>query len=664
MKRPGRSLFILALFTVLPSAAPGQNGPDWAYRDLIPGGHRGSVSALVCREDRIFSAGEDGFFEIWNTRTNAAELRFQVSPYRISGMALRPGKPEICFIESDGLGLYRISAWDFQKRVNIFTLRFRDPVRFLNYSAGGGFLIVARSGRTGLVFIHPESGELLQSPPDLEGLVGFAATGRSERNMIVYLAGGFLSYWDLQTGTETGRFAVPPGISSPIIFGNNRFFAGLDSRGLVIIDAVSGDEAARDSSIPGDSVLSAAEGAEFICLVPNGGGAELYRFAVNGARGLAIRERRSLPEELSAVTAAAIDGGAVLGSAGGGLWLVLQNSPPQNMTVKNQDSIVEAAVSGSSLAFITGENSLGFIPLDYFRLEDMDSLELEQNGGYTRITPFPGAEAHFLLWQTDNTRLPPQIRPALKGAPPLSLQNLALRFPLRSAAALGGKALFLDSAGNLSVLSINTSAKTERLDFSFSSIGSMDAAFIDGNNVILGRSGVSGNSPFLIINVVTGETVPLPYPSSAGASVYRGVSGAIYAAAVDEEAGEFRTSIIRLDPAINAPPARLVEYQGEDTLFSLAESSGVLASTLGDGGAAIYSSGELRVFERGPGLPRKLIDGGLFFIALDGDGNICWHDSQSGELLAIFRLYQNEWILLQKRDEARWGRVIGSREAP
>jgi WD40 repeat protein len=655
-RKPFSALVLGLFFTGLPASLPGQNGPDWVYRDIIPGGHRGPVNALAYREERIFSAGEDGFFEIWNTRTNAAELRFQVSPYRITNLVLRPGKPEICFTENDGLGLYRISVWDFQKRANIFTLRFRDPLRYVNYSADGGFLIAARSGRTGLVFIHPETGELLQPPPNPGGLVDFAATGRSGRNMIVYLTGGFLSYWDLRSGNETGRFRVPPGLRSPIMFGNSRFFAGFDSRGLVVIDAVSGSEAGRDSSIPGDSVLSAAEGAEFICLAQTNGSPELYRFTMNGPRGLAIRERRPLPE-LSALSVTAIEGGAALGDAKGGVWLVYENSPPQNMTAKDQKRIVEAAVSGSSLAFITADNSLGFIPLDYLRLGGADSLELEESGGFTRIAPFSGGD--FLFWQTGNTSLPPQIRRPGKADSSFSLQSLDLRFPLRSAASFEEKALFLDSAGNLSVLSLDSAAKTDRLDFSFSSIGSMDAAFADRDNVILGRSGVLGNSPFLMINVNTGETVPLPYPSSAGAGVYRGASGAVYAAAVDQEAGEFRTSIIRLAPA---PPVRLVEYQGEDTLFSLAESSGELASTLGDGGAAIYSSGELRLFERSPGLPRKLTAGGPFFIALDGDGNICWHDSRSGKLLALFRLYQNEWILQQERGGLRRGKTQGPGE--
>ncbi|MDR0622948.1 MAG: WD40 repeat domain-containing protein [Treponema sp.] len=649
-------LAVLILVTAVLAAPCSTAQSGWAFQGIIPGGHRGAVSALIYEGEKILSAGEDGFLEIWNTRTGAAEERIQLSPYRINTMVQRPGKPEICLIESDGLGLYRISAWNYQERENLFTLRFRDPISYIAYSAGGNFLIAARSGRTGLVFIHPETGEVLQSPRDLTGIAGFAATGRSERNMIVYFSGGVLSYWDLVSGNETGRFQIPPNITSPIIFGNNRFFAGIDAEGLVILDAVSGTVLARDSSVPRGSVLSAgAGGTEFVCLAANGD-PEVYRFAVDAGR-LLVRERRSLPRELSAVTMAAFNNGAVLGTEDGGVWLMDQGEPPRNMTVKNQRKIVEAAASGPDLAFITEDGYHGFLPLEYFRLTFSDLIKLEQNGGYIRIAPFSGEGGGFLLWQGEHTRLYPMIRPAGDGGSSFVLQSLPFRFPLRAAAVFGEKTLFLDSAGNISVITVDTAAKTGNLAFSFSSIGSMDAAFVDGDNIILGRSAVSGNSPFLLINLVTGETVPLAYPSSVGVRVYRGASGAVYGAAVDEEGGALRTSIIKLDTKNPSQSVRMVEYQGEDTLFSVAETAGTLASTLGAEGAALFSSRGMRNFERSPGLPFRLFEGGPFFVTVDGDGNICWYDPRTGKLLALFRLYENEWILQHDQGESLWGAV-------
>jgi hypothetical protein len=102
-----------------------------------------------------------------------------------------------------------------------------------------------------------------------------------------------------------------------------------------------------------------------------------------------------------------------------------------------------------------------------------------------------------------------------------------------------------------------------------------------------------------------------------------------------------------------------VEYQGEDVRFSMAEADGFIASNLGEGGAAIYSSWGMIDLERGPGLPEQLIDGDLYFIVIDAEGCISWHDPRTGEILALFRLYENEWILGTSWTAPVWGPVSG-----
>jgi hypothetical protein len=191
----------------------------------------------------------------------------------------------------------------------------------------------------------------------------------------------------------------------------------------------------------------------------------------------------------------------------------------------------------------------------------------------------------------------------------------------------------------------------------------MDAALVDSSRLIIGRSAVSGNTPFMMINIDTGETVPLPYSSRAGVTLHRGTSGSIYAAAVSpmaasrpssaSESDETRTAIIHLNLTNIAESGRIADFQGEDTQFSLAESpggaAGSLAATIGGEGAAIYTSGDIQQLDRTSGLPLKLIDGGSFLISLDRDGSICWHDSHDGKLLAIFRLQPGGWTLQTER---------------
>ncbi|MDR1901749.1 MAG: WD40 repeat domain-containing protein [Treponema sp.] len=673
-------IFLNVLFTASFVSAQSRNTTSQLKNaPFIPGGHRGMVKALAYDGNgEVLSAGADGFIEIWDLKKYSASERFQISALSLTSMVIRPGKPQIAVAESDGLGLYRISVWDYRTKQNLFTLQFRDPISYISYSGGGNFLIVGRNGRTGVVFIDPETGAVLRSPEKLTGQVTFAATSPSEKTMITYLLTGTLSYWELESGNELRRLNVPAGINSPVLFGNNRFLAGF-SGGLVILDAVNGNVLVRDRNIGGGTLMQADPDApEFICLSSSGQTPVLTHFVFSRNSTLVVKNQRTVSTSIPAITCAAItSNSAVLGTADGSVWNFSQQGRVQVFTVKNQKQILEGAASGGVLGFLTEDNRLAFIPLNYQNLGTDSIIHLENGDNFTRISSDtsrePGAAGIFMLWQTANTRTFPLIRtipaphPAGR-APPASVDNsgmpekqgrdaaengssekvsdivlnrLSLRFPLRSAVIHDNRTLFLDSVGNITAININTG----RIQFSYTSVGSMDAAFIDGANIIIGRSAISGNTPFLMINISNGETVPLAYPSAIGAKVLQGRDNTIYGAVVDQDGGISTTTLIRLNTLNPSFSTRLVEYQGEDTIFAFAESGGNLAFSLGGDGAAIYNSQTIIPFERSSGLPFKLIDGINHFISIDTEGNICWHNPRTGSLEAFLRLYEDEWIL-------------------
>jgi len=56
-----------------------------------------------------------------------------------------------------------------------------------------------------------------------------------------------------------------------------------------------------------------------------------------------------------------------------------------------------------------------------------------------------------------------------------------------------------------------------------------------------------------------------------------------------------------------------------------------------------------------------LVDGGVrgrWFVVLDGDGGINWHDNQTGGLLAVFRLKSDSWVL-ERGGEVVGGGIVG-----
>jgi hypothetical protein len=681
-------------------------GIPWIFGDTAAGGHRGKINAVYYDGRRLLSIGEDGFLGLWDLERGEAVGRFQLSGLPLLAIARRPGKSQIAVIEDDGLGHCRISAWDYLSLEKLFTLPFQDPVRSVSYSAGGTYLVICRSGRTGIALVDSETGELLLDPENIAeefpSSAGFAAIGRTERAMLVYSPAGTLSYWELGGDRELSlipaldgfglslNFEAPLDLRGPLLFGNNRFLAGFDGGGLVVLEADTGYELDRDPSLPWGTL--AAGGDELYCLAgpPPGGGRTgtpvpagregLYRFRMDASGNL--QRRGFYPSPAGAGALAVIPGEGedsppliALGTAEGEVLRL--GSPwalPARLGLKKQIRIPEAAAGQKEIAFLTGENSLGRIPLDFLELQDGFPLTLEDAGAYTRITAagaspmeasFPDnhpAADRFILWQ-DRSPLPsPALRAPGTGPdlllldrPPPERDNRSSAggFSLRSVSALEDRGLFLDMGGNISIISL-AAGETQ---YTETSPGSLDAAFIDRDSIILGRG--SSGDPFLMIDTKTRETVTLPYPASIGLQVYRGPSGAIYGTTIEEERGERRTVIIRLDLQDPAASARLAEYRGEDAEFSIAEAEGLTASTLGEGG--IYGPWGTVGFERGPAFPLRITGGDRYFIVLDTEGGISWYDPRSGELLALFRLYEDAWTLVSK-EQRKGGSVFSQRE--
>jgi len=659
-------LFALPLAGLILAGLPPVYGADWAF-PAAPCGHRGAVSALFQNGNSIISAGTDGFLVIWNANSAAAADRFQVSQRQITAMAGRPEKDEACVVESDGLGLYWISVWNYKERRKIFSLQFRDPIGHISYSAGGKYICAARTGRTALVMIDANSGAILQSPQTLTGTIGLVVTGRSERNMMVYSASGEISYWDIETGNRTNIFRAPPNMASTALFSNSRFLAGVNAEGLVVVYAASGEVLGRDASVPQGSLLC-ADGDDFICLVQkNNAAAELYRFTIDSGGRFVTRNKVTIAASVAGsrltAIAAGTGGSAAFGTVNGSVVTAATDGQARLFSAKEQTLIIDAAVSGSTLAFISDNGYVGFIPLDYQQLIDGSSIRTEKNDeAYNRVIAFNAEtdpkDVRFVLWHDRNTNLQPAIRSSAPGSQLRTLSGVNARSPIHSAASFGGKILFLDTTGNLSVVTAD-----KNISFTFFSVGLMDAAFIDSSRIMLGRSAVSGNTPFMIINTNTGETVPVPHSSQAATALYRGGSGGIYAVTVSSqppdgaqpanETTSIRTQVILLNTFNSADSTKLIDFQGEDTQFSLAESptgyAGGVAATIGGEGAAIYSSSGIRKLDRTAGLPRRLLEGGSSLVSLDSDGNICWYDSRSGKLAAVFSLNPSGWSLRTER---------------
>jgi len=620
----------------------------------IAGGHMGKVTALIHNRDTVISADEDGFIVIWSISQRAAMEKFQLTTNSIKFMVKHPLKDEICVIESGGMDNNRISAWNYKVKEKLFSIQESEPAAFINYSAGGNYIITAGLDGSHFTLLDSSGGNTLANVNIPSGAVAFGVTGKTEQNILLYQSEnedfeGQILYLDLKSLSVTGRFRAPANLSSPVVFGNNRFLAGINSSGLLITDAASG---LLIDSIPGmeRSALLYSINDGFFCLSLENN--ILYRFTVDRNGTIVTHQEHSiLRDNEETISAFAVNGTAVFAGEGGSLFIAGLTADRQSvlyqMTHNFQTRITEIAANNSSIAFLTEDGELCFLPQDFRLINNNDNFSLEKTGGFTKITaitPFSskGTADHdpYILWQNSNTQIIPEIVYSDLQTDELSLQFIIGRNPLRAITSKNENILVLDSAGRLSVYNFKNNASKAAYTFSFA--GAIDAGFVNDNYLILCRSAISGNSPFLFVNYNTGETVPVSFPSQAGIFTYTGNSGKIYAAAVIRNTDGLKTIIYTLseNKTINE---KLFEYSGEAANLTIAESSGITAIAAGGEEAKIYAENVIS-FERTQGLPVKLLGCKNFFLSLDSEGNISWHDL-NGKLLAVFRIYKDRWVL-------------------
>jgi WD40 repeat protein len=627
------------------------------YAINISGGHRDNITSLIHNGDAIISAGEDGFIVIWDVSEEAATERFQLTQYAISNMVKHPQREQICIVESAGMDDYRITVWDYENKTKLFSLRSKEPVTYISYSAGGSYIIASGFGGSPVTLLDSTTGEVFSADVP-EGNITLAITGRTERNMLVYQPdhdyfapveySGLIFYLDTDSLSVTSSFQAPGSLLSPVIFGNNRFLAGLNADGLIIVDAATGAVYDSMENIERSALLYSS-GDGFYCLSQNGGNAVLYKFTINNRGNLVTDMRIPLSTGASTISLFAYNGGAAFAS-GSSLLLPDRQNRTIPLDFSFQERITEIAHTDNIMAFLTENNELCFLPVDYSLIQEETDLTLERKNGYSKIKALSGDGDKFILWQSSSTQYALRIVNASYDMDELNM-SFPGRFPLRSVSSISNSILVLDSAGNSYLY--NTDNLGERARLAFSSVGAIDASFINGENFLLSRSVISGNSPFLYVNINTGETVPFLYNAQAGIMSYTGKSGSIYAAAVERDSEGIKTTVINLYAAAQTrartgASVKILEYPGEDARLSIAESGSSLAVSFGEG-AAIYGENIIH-FERTQGLPQILLGSDNFFICLDSEGSISWHDNATGSLLAVFRLYEENWTLSSDRE--------------
>jgi hypothetical protein len=580
-----------------------------AEAETVADGETGTVAEPVkdsggTADGYILTAGEDGFLGIWSRETASAIERYQLSALPVPLLKAHPARSEIAYVESDGLAFHRLCVMNYWTKTPLFSLDFEDRITFIDYTAGGSFLVVVTGGRGAIQILDSQTGR--EARPQIAVQAVFAAASPSERTLVVYSQTGRLSYWNLQTGRQTAEFAAAASFYEPVIFRNYNLLAGWVNNELVVINATNGRTLIRERTIPHGILLPVAwDDEKFAVSSPNG--VTVYSIDSIGNTGVLVPELQ-LPlinggngsEGSAAVTT--MDG-FFLGTESGGLVRLEKEGDTVAFSSAAQDRVTDALVHDGIIHYIMASGSRGKMPADYAAILNGEAVTLP--------TPEPGSSP-------------------------------STGFPVSE---LNGKLLYLEAQGPVVRAAGNEGPERELLSVFLPM--TIDADFVDDATIVVAGMSSAGGSLLQLIGIATSETVPIDFlPDSMATKIYRGKSGSLYAALSAKTGG--RTSIVKLDMRNPRQSRRLVEIGSEDDIFDMAESGNTLATNLGSATVNFYDTTRGNLLfsgERTGGIPIRIIDGGNSVLIIDDEGSLAWLDRATGHIQAVIRIYADEWEL-------------------
>ena len=182
-----------------------------------------------------YSASDDGFVIKW-TFDGQGE-HYQFSDIAIKLLAVSPNGNEIALYETDGGSINRITVWDWKTLSRKYLKKFSDSITSLAYSANGTYLIAGTATVDGAVFIRTQGWQLVDKIKENTGIVSYIHTSSTEKTCVFYSPSGTLSFYNFATGKLKQKMPIVKGLSQPVMYNENRYFAGVRDNTIYITAA-------------------------------------------------------------------------------------------------------------------------------------------------------------------------------------------------------------------------------------------------------------------------------------------------------------------------------------------------------------------------------------------------------------------------------------------
>lgn len=613
----------------------------WAQSHISTQPHQAEVTKIAPASARgtdgsYFTASDDGFVIKW-TFDGQGE-HYQFSDVSIKLLAVSPNGNEIALYETDGGSINRITVWDWKTLSRKYLKKFSDSITSLAYSANGTYLIAGTATVDGAVFIRTQGWQIVDKIKANTGIVNYIHTSNTEKTCVFYSPSGVLSFYNLTTGKIKQKMQILKGLTQPVMYNENRFFAGVRDNTIYI--TASGKTIA---SVPANNPIIISTEADY----------NLYYLETDGRGNYEVKMLESLeenkvsnprlvkslkgPRGSAVVTAAVKDATNIyFGGKNGSVYKSEVEATITTNTMVELSDNTYSKIYGMAAA----DNDFFFLTTNSIYRSSYDTgviSKLTSTSGESDIIAYK--DNSVILWsQSDKTpvKLVDLDKKASKVlfTPKSSVQKVRL-------CSVDGKDYLIEIESNSVVNLYDIESGSFREIYSGTSI--QDAVYMNNKLVYIAKSAATNpQTPLITVNPETMETVPLSIKgnvtfalSTDGKTIY-GLN------IISDDTG--RNTYVFSYNVYTKQMTNILKFAEEDSEASTYLNGNTLFTNIGRNKFYCYniSTKKRFAYNRSASIPKSICVNTKRAVILNSNGSISWCGTSDSKLLADWYLTKDD----------------------
>jgi len=585
-----------------------------------------------------YTASDDGFVIKW-TFDGQGE-HYQFSDIAIKLLAVSPSGDEIAIYETDGGSINRVTVWDWKTLTRRYIKKFTDSITSLSYSSNGTYLIIGTATVDGAVFVKTSGWQIIDKIKSNTSIVSYIHTSKTEKTCVFYSPSGNISFYNLLNGKLKSKMTVVKGLTQPLMYNDDRFFAGVSDSKIYITAAGK-----TIASIPANNPIILSTEADYNLYYLENDGRSNYEIKMLESKENNQVSNPRLVKSLKGPRGSAIITAAVKDTSniyfGGKNGSVYKTDVDATITTSNMMELTENTYS-KIYGMSPAESDFLFLTSDSIYKSSYDTGlvdKLSETNGENRIITY--TDNNVILWSKSERNPVIQIDLDKKTkttlfTPQNNIQNIRL-------CKVEDNYYLVEIESNSSVNLYNFADKSFKEVYS--GTGIQDAVYMNNKLIYIAKSAATNpQTPLLSVNPETLETVPL---NIKGNVIYAlSTDGkTIYGINVISENNGNSTFVFSFN-VYTKQMVNILKFSDEDAEAFTYLFGNNLFTNIGRNKVYCYNLSTKKRFSynRSASIPVSICLNNKRAVILNSNGSISWCGTADSKLLADWYLTKdNQW---------------------